>query len=127
MRFNMLRYSILLFMLALSADAQRRRQTGTQGVNAGTYNLPAVTFRGELKEITSKQIFLDGEDGQTLTIFRNHKTKFLSGDRSIDPKKIEVGTRLTLDVSKNPDGTLLAVNVMVDKTAEKTVGKTAAK
>ena len=122
MHFNMMRYSILLFMLALSADGQRRRQTGTQGVN-GVYNLPAVTFRGELKEITSKQIFLDGEDGQTLTIFRNHKTKFLSGDSSINPKKIEAGTRLTLDVSKNPDGTLLAVNVMVDKTVGKTVAK----
>ena len=119
----MVRFSILLLALALCADGQRRRQTGTQGVNAGAYNLPAVTFRGELKEITSKQIFLDGEDGQTLTIYRNHKTKFLSGESSIDPKKIEVGTKLTLDVSKNPDGSLLAVNVMVDKTVAKVVTK----
>ncbi len=68
-----------------------------------------------MKEITAKQILLEGEDGQTVTIYRNHKTRFLDRDRPVDPKKIAAGTKLTLDVAKNPDGTLLAVNVLLTK------------
>ena len=111
----MIRFALVFLMIVVGGSAQRRRPTGQPTANAGAYNLPAVTFKGELKEITAKQIFLEGEDGQTVTLFRNHKTRFLDGEKTIDPKKIEAGTNLTLDVAKNPDGTLLAVNVMVGK------------
>ncbi len=108
--------SLLISLLIASqiSPAQRGRRVPQQGTaNAGAFNLPAVTFTGSLKEITAKKIVLDSSEGQAVTIFRNRKTRFLKGDQAIDPKKIAEGTKLTLDVAKNPDGTLLAVNVMV--------------
>ena len=108
------RLFISLLIVSQPSFAQRARQVPRQGTAiSGAYNLPAVTFTGALKEITAKKIILDSSEGQAVTIFRNHKTRFLKGEQPIDPKRITEGTKLTLDVAKNPDGTLLAVNVMV--------------
>ncbi len=106
--------AILLSSCLLPAQLRGRR-TRQSTDTAGAYNLPAVTFRGELKELTAKAVILEGADGQVATIYRNRKTRFLQGQDAVDPKQIAVGTELTLDVAKNPDGSLLAVNVMVGK------------
>ncbi len=111
----MARILLLILIFAAGVEAQRRRQTGLPSANGGVYDLPAVTFRGTLKDITSKAIFIEQEDGQPTTIYRNHKTKFVRENKSVDPKSITIGAQLTLDVAKNPDGSLLAVNVMVAK------------
>jgi hypothetical protein len=109
-----MRFIVSLLIAGQLSPAQRPRRVPQQSTaSSGAYNLPAVTFAGSLKEITAKKIVLDSNEGQTVTIFRNHKTRFLQGDQSIDPKRIAEGTKLTLDVAKNPDGTLLAINVMV--------------
>jgi len=104
--------TILLFEGALEGQRTSRGPQQRTDV-AGAFNLPAVTFNGVVKEITATLIVLDSSETQTVTIYRNHKTRFLMGGRPVDPKKIAVGTRLTLDVAKNPDGSLQAVNVMI--------------
>jgi len=97
----------------MAVGQRPRRGAGQPTDVAGAFNLPAVTFHGVLKEMTAKEIVLDPGEGQPVTIYRNHKTRFLQGGHPIDAKKISVGTSLTLDVAKNPDGSLQAVNVMI--------------
>jgi len=105
--------AVLLVMSSLMIGQRRRTQQPT--ASSGAYNLPAVTFHGVLKEIKGKEIVMEAEDGQTVTLFRNRKTRFLKGESEIPVKEIQPGARLTVDVSKNPDASLLAVNVIVDQ------------
>ncbi len=105
---------LLSILVAKNLDGQRPKRGPQQPTDvAGAFSLPAVTFNGVLKELTSKVIILDSGGDESLTIYRNHKTRFLKAGKPLDPKKIAVGTRLSLDVAKNPDGSLQAVNVMV--------------
>ena len=104
-----------LLILSSAVSAQRGRRTGQPTTATGAYNLPAVTFRGELKEITGKAVTLLAEDGQQVTLYRNHKTRFLRGTEAVQAKQILPGSKLTVDVAKNPDGSLLALNVIMDK------------
>ncbi len=108
-------WGVLLSIVAAgSLDGQRPKRGPQQPTDvAGAFNLPAVTFNGVLKELTSKVIVLDSGGDEPVTIYRNHKTRFLKAGNPVDPKKIAVGTKLSLDVAKNPDGSLQAVNVMV--------------
>ncbi|MDQ6678160.1 MAG: hypothetical protein M3Z09_12780 [Acidobacteriota bacterium] len=106
---------VLILPVASSLMLGQRRRAQQPTASAGAYSLPAVTFHGVLKEMTGKEIVMEAEDGQTVTLFRNRKTRFLKGKNEIPAKEIQPGARLTVDVSKNPDASLLAVNVMVDQ------------
>ncbi len=104
----------LLLTLGGTATAQRNRRGQQQATaSAGAYNLPAVTFHGVLKELTAKTIVIESDDGQPVTIYRNRKTRFLKGETPADPKSMQPGMKLTIDVAKNPDASLLAVNVIL--------------
>jgi hypothetical protein len=74
-----------------------------------------VSFRGPLKEIDKSQLRIETDQHETLTFRRTHKTKFLKDGKKIDPANIKVGTQLTVDTEKDPDGGLVAVNVLVGK------------
>ena len=74
-----------------------------------------VTFRGPLKEIDKNQLRIETEQHEPLTFRRVHKTKFLKDGKKIDPATITIGTQLTIDSEKDPDGGLVAVNVLVGK------------
>jgi len=74
-----------------------------------------VSFRGPLKEIDKSQLRIETEQHETLTFRRVHKTKFLKDGKKIDPSTIAIGTPLTVDSEKDPDGGLVAVNVLVGK------------
>ncbi len=104
---------IALLVSGLAVGQRSRRGAGQATDAAGAFNLPAVTFHGVLKEISAKEIVLDQGEGQPVTIYRNHKTRFLRDGHAVDAKTIAVGTTLSLDVAKNPDGSLQAVNVMI--------------
>jgi len=113
---TLLLVAIPLLTLSLASaplHGQRKRRGPQTTATAGAYNLPAVTFNGALKELTTKTIVIASDDGQTVTIYRNRKTHFLRGETLINPKQIEPGMKLTIDVAKNPDASLLAVNVIV--------------
>ena len=74
-----------------------------------------VSFRVPLKEIDKSQLRIETEQHETLTFRRVHKTKFLKDGKKVDPATIAIGTQLTVDSEKDPDGGLVAVNVLVGK------------
>ena len=98
-----------------------RRATGTP--NPGAYKDVAGSFHGKLKELTGKEITIEMEDGQLVTIHRSRKTKFLKGDQTIKPSDIDLETLVTVDATEEVDLTLTAVSVTVDMPKSKDGGK----
>lgn len=82
--------------------------------NPGAYNV-AGSFHGKLKELTGKEITIETEDEQLVSIHRSRKTKFLKGTQTIKPSDIDLETMVTVDASEDVDLTLTAVSVTVDR------------
>ena len=74
----------------------------------------AGSFHGKLKELNSKEILIETEDDQTVSIHRSRKTKFLKGKESIKASDIDLETLVTVDASEDVDLKLTAVSVTVD-------------
>lgn len=90
--------------------------------NPGAYNV-AGSFHGKLKELTSKEITIETEDEQLVSIHRTRKTKFLKGTQTIKPSDIDLETMVTVDATEEVDLSLTAVSVTVD-TPKKTTDST---
>ncbi|MGA2215730.1 MAG: hypothetical protein ABSH31_20835 [Bryobacteraceae bacterium] len=96
----------------------------TRSIAPGTPNPPAYkdvagSFHGKLKELSSKEIMIETDDNQTVSIRRSRKTKFLEGKKSIKPTDIDLETLITIDASEDADLKLTAVNVTVDPPPKK--------
>jgi hypothetical protein len=92
----------------------RTRRGGAPGTpNPSAYNV-AGSFHGKLKELTGKEIMIETDDSQIVSIHRSRKTKFLKGAQSIKPSDIDIETPVTVDASEDVDLTLTAVSVTVD-------------
>ena len=79
----------------------------------GAYNV-AGSFHGKLKDLTSKEITIETEDSQIVSIHRSRKTKFLKGTQTIKPSDIDLETSITVDATEEVDLSLSAVSVTVD-------------
>src|ERR1700691_5930541 len=91
----------------------------TRSVGPGTPHPPAYkdvagSFHGKLKELNSKEILIETDDDQTVSIHRSRKTKFLKGKDSIKASDIDLETMVTVDASEDVDLKLTAVSVTVD-------------
>jgi hypothetical protein len=89
----------------------RRVAPGTPVPSA--YNV-AGSFHGKLKDLTSKEIMIETDDNQTVSIRRSRKTKFLKGKDPIKASDIDLETLVTVDAGEDPDLKLTAVDVIVD-------------
>jgi hypothetical protein len=92
---------------------QTRRSVGPNTPHPPAYNV-AGSFHGKLKELNSKEILIETEDDQTVSIHRSRKTKFLKGKDSIKSSDIDLETMVTVDASEDVDLKLTAVSVTVD-------------
>jgi len=90
-----------------------------RGVIPGTPNAPAYnvagSFHGKLKDLSKKEITIETDDSQIVSIHRSSKTKFLKGTQSIKPSDIDLETPVTVDAAEDVGLTLTAVSVTVDK------------
>jgi hypothetical protein len=92
---------------------QTRRSVAPGTPHPPAYNV-AGSFHGKLKELNSKEILIETEDDQTVSIHRSRKTKFLKGKESIKASDIDLETMVTVDASEDVDLKLTAVSVTVD-------------
>ena len=107
----------------LVAQYYPRTRRGVPGTpNPGAYNV-AGSFHGKLKELTGKEIMIETEDGQIVTIHRSRKTKFLKGTQSIKASDIDIETPVTVDATEEVDLSLTAVSVTVDTPKKTTDSK----
>ena len=105
---------VVLPALLLAQYYPRTRRGVVPGTpNPGAYNV-AGSFHGKLKELSKKEIMIETEDGQIVSIHRSGKTKFFKGTQSIKPSDIDIETPVTVDASEEVDLSLTAVSVTVD-------------
>jgi hypothetical protein len=105
---------VVLPAILLAQYYPRTRRGGVPGTpNPGAYNV-AGSFHGKLKELSKKEIMIETEDGQIVSIHRSGKTKFLKGTQSIKASDIDIETPVTVDASEEVDLSLTARSVTVD-------------
>jgi hypothetical protein len=105
---------VVLPALLLAQYYPRTRRGVVPGTpNPGAYNV-AGSFHGKLKELSKKEIMIETEDGQIVSIHRSGKTKFFKGTQSIKPSDIDIETPVTVDATEDVDLTLTARSVSVD-------------
>lgn len=114
---KLLRVGVLLGLvlpaLLFAQYYPRTRRIGPSTPNPGAYNV-AGSFHGKLKDLTSKEITIQTDDDQIVSIHRSRKTKFLKGTQTIKPSDIDLETKVTVDASEDVDLSLTAVSVTVD-------------
>jgi hypothetical protein len=100
-------------LLAQGGYYPRTRRVAPGTPNPGAYNV-AGSFHGKLKELSGKEIMIETDDNQIVSIHRSRKTKFLKGTQSIKPSDIDIETLVTVDASEDVDLSLTARSVTVD-------------
>ena len=66
-----------------------------------------------LKQMKKKQILIQGEDNQLVTIRRNKATKFFDNEKEIKATDIDLETPISIEANEDTDLKMLAVNVKV--------------
>jgi hypothetical protein len=84
----------------------------------GAYGV-AGSFHGKLKDLTGKEITIETDEDQVLTLHRSRKTKFFKGTDEIKPSDIDLETPVTVDAKEEVDLSLTAVAVTVDTPKKK--------
>ena len=102
---------------------ERRSAVPRPDPNAASTKTLAGTFRGTLKDLTSKEIVIQNEEDQAVSIRRNRKTKFLRDEREIKASEIAPDTPVTIEAAQDIDLKPMAITVTADSTPKKTSGK----
>ena len=93
----------------------RKKNIGTSEIEDGCLHKAAAgIFRGKLKQLTKKEIVIENDSKQMVSIRRSHKTKFLRNNMEIKSSDIDLETPVTVDATESASVSLLAVNVSVD-------------
>ena len=82
-----------------------------------------VTFHGVLKKLSKKELILQSDDNQLMTMRCSRKTKFHSGEEEIKSSDIDLESRVAVDASEDSDLKMMALNVTVESTQKKSLGK----
>jgi len=126
MRTRTLLLATVALLVSVLSSAQTsyprtRRSTSSKGPTpAGTYKDLAGTFHGKLKDISGKEIVIENEESQIVSIRRNRKTKFLKDEHEIKPSEIAHDTPVTVQASEDIDLKPMALTVTVDSAPKKT-------
>jgi hypothetical protein len=113
----------LLLGSAVQGQRQRRAPTTPSAHATGIPGL-VVTLRGAVKKLTKKEILIESDENQLMTMRVSGKTKFLDKDnKTIKPTDIDLETVVSIDASEDLDTKLMAVNVRVAVAPPKSLGK----
>ena len=96
------------------------KENGTVGKKIEVYKAAVGIFRGKLKQLSDREILIENDVKQLLSIRRSRKTKFFMSNQVIAPSYIDLESSVTIDASESANGNLLAINVSVDSPPTKT-------
>ena len=118
--------AVLLPAVVFSQSGYPRSRRSGSKTNAAppSGGVPNPTFEGTLKMLTHKEIVIQLQSEQTLSIRRDRKTKFVENEKEIKPESIAVGTPLAVDVKEDLDLKPMAVRVVVNPPPPKSTEKT---
>lgn len=103
--------------------ARERRRANPNSPNLSAYKGVAGSFHGRLKDLGKKEIMIETDDNQTVSIRRTGKTRFLKGTQPIKPSDIDVETPVTVNAREDVDLKLTAIDVVVDSPSKNTSPK----
>lgn len=116
---------VLLVCFSMStADAQyaHSRRTVPRSTPQAYKGL-VVTFHGVLKKLSKKELILESDDNQLMTMRCSRKTKFHDGEEEVKSSDIDLDSRVKVDASEDSDLKMMALNVTVESTQKKSLGK----
>lgn len=99
------------------SSATKRMRTHDRA--AEYYKTAIGIFHGKLKQLTNKEIVIENQADQIVSIRRSHRTKFLRNDERIRPTDIDLDTPVTVEATEDSSVSLVALNVSVDTSATK--------
>ena len=93
---------------------------GPGGMGLALFELPAVSYEGNLKEITDQLVILVLDDGRTFNFKRSTNTKFFKNSKALKAAELKPGDRVAL-VAKLDDRAFLVASTVtfVEMTAER--------
>ena len=94
-------------------------ETGA-GKTGAFYKTAAGIFRGKVKQLNEKEIVIENDAKQMVSIRRSHHTKFFKNNQPIKSSDIDLETPVTIDAREAANVSLLAINVSVDSPSTKT-------
>ena len=99
--------------------SMRRNPTSGKGdKGAGKFYESAIgVFRGTLKELTSKEIVIENESKQIVSMRRSQKTKFFRNSEPVRPTEIDLDTFVTGEATENGSVSLKALSVTAEISA----------
>ena len=98
---------------------QKNIDTGEKKVRA-FYKTAAGIFRGRVKQLNNKEIVIENDSNQMVSIRRSHQTKFLRNNQPINSSDIDLETPVTIDAQETANVSLVAIKVSVDSPATTT-------
>jgi hypothetical protein len=99
----------------------RRKNNETGDKKPGAFHNAAIgVLRGKLKQLSNKEIVIEDESKQIVSIRRSRKTRFHRNNQSIRPSDIDLEAPVTIDVSETANVSLLAIDVKVELPPTKT-------
>jgi hypothetical protein len=104
----------LLSALLISGIAVGQRRSSTKANPAPPQAALSPTFEGTLKLLSNKEIVIQLQSDQVLSIRRTRKTKFIENGKEIKPSDIAQGTPLAIDVKEDIDLKPLALRVVAN-------------
>jgi hypothetical protein len=123
--------SVLLFTSPglVPATGQMRPTRGTRGRQA-TANPNSTAgqgllakFEGTIRAKTKKEIVLEVEGEQSLTLRLTKKTTYFNGKDKAKPDDVPIGTSVVVEATRELNGDLSAVNVLANQKAAETAVK----
>lgn len=114
MRYRILALTIAMVLPAAAWSQYYPRRRPTINAAPPARGVPTPTFEGTLKSLTKKEIVIQLQSEQDLTIRRNRKTKFLENEKDVKPDSIALGTPVAIDVKEDLDAKPMAVRVVVN-------------
>ena len=123
-RVGIVALSLLLGSIAHGQYRGRRQGPATSTAHAKGIEGLVVTVRGALKKLTKKEMLIESDENQLMTIRVSGKTKFFDKDnKPIKPSEIDLETVVAIDASEDLDAKLMAVNVRVAIVPTRSLGK----
>ena len=105
---------VLLGPLVLTAQMRRRSAVGRSDIAPTGLNGVTIEVQGVLKGLSKKELLVETPEGQTMSLRRTSKTKFLRAGKPVKADDVAVDEQVHVEVAEDTDAKLMAVVVKLE-------------
>ena len=119
--------AVILLLAVSVTHAQRGRRSvggGTPTARAAGIEGVVVTFQGALKKLSKKEVLIESDEKQLMTVRCSGKTKYFDKDsKEVKPADIDLDTLVLVEAREDVDSKLTAIDVKIVATPGKSLEK----